>query len=111
MVDAFEKNFELQYHYLTVKVKEMQISEKPIKHSHEKECAYVCPWDVLLDTVLKGTLEVRHSPGERICGERLQLLENSEQFVVRPLNLNRKIYHLQVTTNTDTTGSTCLWSS
>jgi hypothetical protein len=29
--DAFEKNFELQYHYLTVKVKEMQISEKPNK--------------------------------------------------------------------------------
>ncbi len=66
-----------------------------------KKYAYLRPWYVLLDAVLEGPLEVRHNPGERICGERLQLLQNSEQSVVRPLILNIKKYHLQLTTNTD----------
>jgi hypothetical protein len=73
-------------------VKEMPFSEKPNKNKHQvKNCAYVCPWDILLDAVLQRTLEVGHSAGQPIGGERVQILENSEEFVVRPLILNRKL--------------------
>jgi hypothetical protein len=73
-------------------VKEMLFSEKPSKNKHYvKECAYVCPWNVLLDTALQRTLEVGHSLRQPVGGERLQLLENSEEFVVGTLILNKKL--------------------
>ncbi len=70
----------------------MLFSEKPSKNKHYvKECAYVCPWNVLLDTALQRTLEVGHSLRQPVGGERLQLLENSEEFVVGTLILNKKL--------------------